>query len=534
MGTNQMGSNLCILLKNSVDMFPDKLALRSFFQSWTYHDLWHEVGRISNGFDHISTPARTHVGIFLPNCVEYTLFYYGVHASGRVIIPINPMLKPEELAIQLDDGDVHDLVTIDALLPTVSKAFALAPKLKRSIHKIVLIDGLKHHHDQLDPLEIDPDQFITHKQLVHDQKALNSPFPTQPQDTAVILYTSGTTGKPKGAELSHANLISNVETLKSLHPKITALSWNALLALPLFHSFGQTVIQNTTLALGGSMMVMERYDPWQVAQWIETHKITVFAGVPTMYYGLLHHPSITAQMLKTLQLCLCGGAPMPEDVMKRFDETFHANIVEAYGLSETSPVASINPPFATKKMGSIGKPIPNVEFRLIDGQDQIIESANITGELYIKGPNVMKGYYKKPAETAEALQNGWFKTGDLAERDTDGFYRLVDRAKDLIIRGGFNVYPREIEERLHTHPDVIEAAVVGISDDRLGEEVCGYVSLRPGAKTTEQDLVEFCREHLAAYKYPRQVHIVDSLPKGPTGKILKRVLRDQSAPNSKN
>lgn len=520
-----MGTNLCTLLRDSANRTPHKLALRSIFQTWTYRDLWDEVGRIGHALENIGSPPRTHVGIYLPNCVEYTLFYYGIHATGRVVIPINPMLKAEELADQLLDGDVLDLVTIDALLPNVSKAFSLHQNLKSKINRIILIDGLKTSRDQLATLNLDPKQITTHRNMIFGQEPITTPFATKPDDTAVILYTSGTTGKPKGAELTHQNLISNVEILKDLSQNIGTFPWNALLVLPLFHSFGQTVIQNTTLALGGLITVMDRFDPWLVAQWIQNHKITVFAGVPTMYYGLLHHPSITPPMLETLKLCLCGGAPMPEEVIKRFNETFNTDIIEAYGLSETSPVASLNPPLGTKKIGSIGTPIPNVEFCLIDGESQVIQAPHTTGELCIKGPNVMKGYYNRPEETRAVLKDGWFRTGDLAQRDEEGFYRIVDRAKDMIIRGGFNVYPREIEERLYAHPEVMEAAVVGISDERLGEEVCGYVSLKPGAKTTEQDLMDYCREYLAAYKYPRQIHIVESLPKGPTGKILKRILR---------
>lgn len=521
--------NLAFVLKNTVDASPDRLAIKDHARSLNYRELWLEVQTAIRILDRIKTPERGRVGLFLPNCIEFSTFYFATLTAGRVVMPMNPMMRSQEFSYQILDAEIGHLVTTASLIPVVMQAIQEEPKLRSVLQGVIVVDNsqesFSHELRQEWPYQdislVLLSQEVCHMATSHFQH----PFPTNPHDTAVILYTSGTTGRPKGAELTHFNLISNVETLRPFQQILADQPWNALLVLPLFHSFGQTVIQNTTFALGGTIFLLERFDPWQAAQWIQKNTVTVFAGVPTMYYGILHHPSIVPSMLKSLKLCVCGGAPMPEEVMLRFNEKFKTEIIEAYGLSETAPVASMNPPFGLKKAGSIGVPIENVEFKLIGENGQLITASGVPGELYIKGPNVMKGYYKRPVETDEVLKDGWFRTGDIAQRDSDGYYHLVDRAKDLIIRGGFNVYPREIEERLYRHPDVIEAAVVGVADERLGEEVCGVVSLRPGAKTTETDLIEYCKTHLAAYKYPRKMKIVETLPKGPTGKILKREIR---------
>ena len=346
---------------------------------------------------------------------------------------------------------------------------------------------------------------------------------TEPSDTAVLLYTSGTTGRPKGAELTHFNLFYNADMAARAHG--VDASSVSLAVLPLFHSFGQTVIQNATFMQGGTLVMLPRFDATSAFEMIQRHRVTFFAGVPTMYFGLLHHPDASAYDLSSLRICASGGAPMPVEVMRRFDELYGANILEGYGLSETSPLASLNPREREKKPGSIGRPIWGVEFRLVADDGRVIAESNVAGEIHIKGHNVMKGYYKRPEATAEALRDGWFRTGDVATRDDDGYYVIVDRKKDMILRGGYNVYPREIEEVLYRHPAIGEAAVIGVPNPELGEEVVAVVALKVGGVATAEELVAFCSERLAAYKYPREVRFVEALPKGPTGKILKRELR---------
>jgi long-chain acyl-CoA synthetase len=336
-----------------------------------------------------------------------------------------------------------------------------------------------------------------------------------PDDTAVILYTSGTTGRPKGAQLTHGNLSENVAVsleLFELGPDAVMLG-----ALPLFHAFGQTCALNATMAAGGSLSLLPRFDAGTALEIIERDRATVFEGVPTMYSAMLHHPAPADA--SSLQLCVSGGAAMPVEVLRAFERRFECTILEGYGLSETSPVASFSRRDLERKPGSIGLPVRGVEMRLVDVQDGV-------GEIVIRGHNVMKGYWNNPEATAKAIDaDGWFHTGDLARVDDDGYYFIVDRKKELIIRGGFNIYPREIEEVLHEHPDVMEGAVVGIPHDELGEEVGAAVVLKPGSEATTDDIKAFVKSRVAAYKYPRVVWLLDALPKGPTGKVLRREIK---------
>jgi long-chain acyl-CoA synthetase len=365
---------------------------------------------------------------------------------------------------------------------------------------------------------------------VHDSLAMmqtiepvDALWPTSAGDTAVILYTSGTTGKPKGAELSHANLLLNCSMVV---PRLVPMDVDsvALATLPLFHSFGQTCIQNASIAQGATFTLLPRFEPEQCFQILARDRVTLFAGVPTMYFALLHHAGGEKHDLSSLRYCMTGGAPMPVEVMRAFEDRWPVRILEGFGLSETSPAASFNMLDRPRKTGSIGYPVWGVEMAILDDHDRPLANGE-RGEICIRGHNVMKGYWKKPEATKEAMRSGWFHSGDIGVRDDDGCYFIVDRKKDMILRGGFNVYPREVEEVLYTHPAVAEAAVIGIPHESHGEEVKAVVALKPGASATTDEIAAFCKERLAAYKYPRFVELRDTLPKGPTGKILKRELR---------
>ncbi len=340
-------------------------------------------------------------------------------------------------------------------------------------------------------------------------------------DTAVVLYTSGTTGRPKGAELTHANLIKNAEVmgndLLQLEPDDVIFG-----GLPLFHSFGQTCTLNTAVAAGATLTVLPRFDPAQALRMLADHHATVFAGVPTMYSALLHVADRDGYDVSALRVCVSGGAAMPVEVLRQFEDAFGCIVLEGYGLSETSPVASFNHPDRERKPGSIGTPIRGVEMQVVGADGNELRQGEV-GEIAIRGHNIMKGYWQKPEATAEAIDaDGWFRTGDVGRVDEDGYYYIVDRKKDLIIRGGYNVYPREIEEVLYEHPAVAEAAVIGMPNAELGEEVGAAVVLKPGMSVTADELRAFVKAQVAAYKYPRRVWFVETLPKGPTGKILKR------------
>ena len=340
------------------------------------------------------------------------------------------------------------------------------------------------------------------------------------EDTAVILYTSGTTGHPKGAELTHGNLISNTEVARAdiVHARPGDVIFGGL---PLFHVFGQTVALNVAVASGACLTLLPRFSAEHALRIIADHRVTVFEGVPTMYVALLHQSDRADYDVSALRMCISGGAALPVQVLRGFEEAFGVPVLEGYGLSETSPVASFNHPGRERKPGSIGTPIRDVQMRVVDRDDHEVPQGEV-GEIVIRGPNVMKGYWQRPEATAEAIRDGWFHSGDLARVDEDGYFYIVDRKKDLIIRGGYNVYPREIEEVLYEHPAIAEAAVIGLPHPALGEEVGAAVVLKPGAVISAEELRDYVKGQVAAYKYPRHVWIADALPKGSTGKIQKR------------
>ncbi|MEO6224183.1 MAG: AMP-binding protein, partial [Vicinamibacterales bacterium] len=354
-----------------------------------------------------------------------------------------------------------------------------------------------------------------------------------PDDTAVLLFTSGTTGQPKCAELTHFNMAMNAMASRDMcSPMLNAgpdATNRYLITLPLFHSTGQTAQMNAGIANGGTLVLLPRFDAAAALAVMKAERINSWIGVPTMYWALLQHVRQSGvnveEIARELKICVSGGAPMPLAVLEDFEKTFNVRVLEGYGLSETSPVACFNQVQRPSKPGTVGLPVFGCEVRVVDDQDQPVPSGE-RGEIVIRGHNVMKGYYRRPAETAEALKGGWFHSGDIGIIDADGYVSVVDRKKDMVLRGGTNVYPREIEEVLMTHPAVSLVAVIGVPDDRLGEEIKAFVVLKPGSTLEPGDLIAWSKEQLAAYKYPRTVEIRDSLPLGPTGKVFKRALKE--------
>jgi long-chain acyl-CoA synthetase len=436
------------------------------------------------------------VGIMLPNVPYFALVYYGVLRAGGVVVPMNVLLKGREVAFYLQDSGARVLFAWhdfgEAAQAGAEEAGAEAILVK-------------------------PGEF---EQLVMDAPRSESDEPRDGADTAVILYTSGTTGTPKGAELTHDNLIQNctvtARTLVEVSEQDVVLG-----ALPLFHSFGQTCGLNAAVATGACLTLIPRFDPVKALEIIARDRVTVLEGVPTMYHAMLNAPNADEADTSSLRVCVSGGSAMPVEVMKAFEKRFDCIILEGYGLSETSPVASFNHPDRERKAGSIGTPIAGVEMKAVDDDDNDVAQGEV-GEIVIRGHNIMKGYWNRPDATEEVMRGGWFHSGDMATVDADGYFFIVDRKKDMIIRGGYNVYPREIEEVLYEHPAVSEAAVIGVADDSLGEEVAAVVVLREGAEASPDDIRAFAKERVAAYKYPRRIWFSDGLPKGPTGKILKR------------
>ncbi len=508
-----MSLNLASILRTSAKKHPKRPALTIGDKTLDYGTLDAYARQFGGALLELGLRPGQHVALMLPNVPQFTIAYYAGQYVAMPIVPLNVLLTADEVHYHLDDSDAVVLLAWEGFYEAAHTAFQRSDGCK---HLIIV---------KADPTDLTSDPGVENfTALLAAASPVKGLAPTMPDDTAVVLYTSGTTGRPKGAELTHFNLYYNAEYAGS---RLMPLDGDtvALIALPLFHIFGQTVQQNAVLRAGGHIVLLPRFEPIAAFELLGRHKITFFAGVPTMYFALLHHPDAAKYDLSSLRYCASGGSAMPVEVMLAFDKRYNVNILEGYGLSETSPVASFNVLDQPKKAGSIGLPIDGVEFRLIADDGSLVTEVDTAGEIQIKGHNVMKGYYKRPEINAEAIVAGWFATGDVGMVDSDGYYRIVDRKKDMIIRGGYNVYPREIEEVLYGHPAIGEAAVIGVPHPSHGEEVKAVVAFKPGATATTDELSAYCRERLAAYKYPRIFKVMDALPKGATGKILKRELR---------
>jgi long-chain acyl-CoA synthetase len=499
-----MNANLACNLLASVSGGPQRPALRFGEAVVAYGALDDASARVADLLRARGVAPGDRVGLMLPNVPQFAFAYYGVLRAGGVVVPMNVLLKQREVAFHLGDCGAKLLLAWHDFGEAAQAGAATAGA---------------------ECLLVRPGAF--------EEATGAAPAPAgdvvarAPGDTAVILYTSGTTGTPKGAELTHANLARNVEVVLGLF----ALGQDDVIlgSLPLFHSFGQTCGLNASVAAGASLALVQRFDPGTVLETIERDRVSVFEGVPTMYAALLAHRTRERRDCSTLRLCVSGGAALAVEVLRGFEAAFGCVILEGYGLSETSPVACFNHPDRERVPGSIGTPVEGVEMRLVDEARREVARGEV-GEIAIRGHNVMKGYWNRPEATAEAIDaDGWFYTGDVARVDEEGRFFIVDRKKDLIIRGGYNVYPRELEEVLYEHPAVREAAVVGLPHPELGEEVGAAIALHEGADVAPEELRAFVREQVAAYKYPRHVWIVPELPKGPTGKVLKREIRAAAA-----
>jgi long-chain acyl-CoA synthetase len=487
--------NLADNLASTAAAHPDNVAIKLDDFELTYAGLNGASALAAGWLKEHGVGAGDRVGVMLPNIPQFPILYYGILRLGAVVVPMNPLFKEREVEYYLSDSGAKVLFAWEGIADQAAPGAEAAG----AAYEVV-------------------DSGFAAKLATY--AAAPEVVDRAPDDTAVILYTSGTTGKPKGAELTHSNLLSNVATVVTL---FEGTSDDVIFGgLPLFHSFGQMCGLNAATTIGAMLTLIPRFDPTKALEVLQRDKVTIMQGVPTMYVALLQHPEHSSYDVANLRLAVSGGASLPVEVLRGFEREFGVILLEGYGLSETSPVASFNHADRERKAGSIGTPIEGVEMRLIDQDWNDVAEGEI-GEIAIKGPNVMKGYWNRPDATDECIQGDWFRTGDLAKRDEDGYYFIVDRAKDMIIRGGFNVYPREVEEVLYEHPSVAEAAVIGVPDAQYGEEIAAAVTLKPGETVSEQEIQDFVKERLAAYKYPRLVwFLAEGLPKGPTGKILKR------------
>lgn len=524
--------NLSVLLEDSARKYPDRDALVLGDTRLTYAQVNAAANQVANLLVERGIQPGDKVGLSCPNLPYFPIVYYGALKAGAVVVPLNVLLKGREVAYHLGDADVKAYFcfqgTPDLAIGAEGHAGFLQAQQAES-------DGAGPEHffmimaDPAAPSSIEGTETLG--QALAGKSPVFDAVVTEPSDTAIILYTSGTTGQAKGAELSHSNTMMNVVTMNRLFQSKPATDTHVL-TLPLFHTFGATVQMHAGFSMAATLLLVPRFDAEAVIGLMQKEEVTFFAGVPTMWWGLLGAldaagDSVDVGRIATnLRIGASGGASLPVEIISQVKEKLGVTILEGYGLSETSPVATFSDPDQEPRPGSIGVPIWGVEVKLIDDEWNEVTEVGEIGEIAIKGHNIMKGYYGRPEATAEAIQHGWFRSGDLARRDEDGFYYIVDRSKDMIIRGGFNVYPREIEEVLMTHEAVSLAAVVGIPHESHGEEVKAFVILNAGATLTEDELVAWGKEQMATYKYPRVVTFVDALPMTATGKILKRELVD--------
>ena len=520
--------NLSSLVEQQALLGPDRVAVSCGDRHVTYEQLNASASQVAGGLGAMGIGAGDHVALSCPNLPWFPIAYFGILKAGAVVVPLNVLLKPREIAYHLKDSRSKALIVFEGVpdLPMAQMARAACDEA---------------HCDNLVVMTMDPGAptpVANARTLAHVTRGQPAQFETRrrrPDDTAVILYTSGTTGYPKGAELTHANMLLNaIASHDMLLPgREGGLNQDvALVTLPLFHSTAQTCQMNSGFYGGVRLVLLPRFDPGAVLDTIVKEGVAFWIGVPTMYWSLLEYASSArvdvSAVAKTLRICISGGAPMPVEVMRRFESTFGVRVLEGYGLSETSPVVAFNQLSRPSKPGTVGLPIFGVDVRCVDESGRPVPCGE-RGEVIVRGPNVMKGYFNRPEATDEATRNGWFHTGDIGVIDQEGYLSIVDRKKDMILRGGFNVYPRELEEVIVSHPAVSLAAVIGVPDERLGEEVKAFIVRKPGASVTHEEMLAWLREQFAAYKYPRLVEFVDSLPIGPTGKILKRALKQEQS-----
>ena len=500
------------ILEESARRYPAKEALILGDTRLTYAQVWGMARRYAAVLAADGIGPGSRVGLLMPNIPQFAFAYYGVLALGATVVPVHSLLRADEIAYTLEDSACAALVTAAPLLAEAAKGAEIAGS---RLYSVMDSDADHSDVDRIDQraMQVDPIARLV---------------PRDPQDEAVILYTSGTTGKPKGAVLTHDNMIWNATMtafdVVRLEPDDVFLA-----VLPLFHSFGQSVVLNGGFRVGATLVLMPRFDGPGALDVMASERVTVFAGVPTMYMGLLAASAQSAARPE-LRLAVSGGSALPVATIDRFKEVFGADIYEGYGLSETSPVATFNQERYGRKPGSIGCSIWGVDVAIanadVEGAIEILPPGT-NGEIVIRGHNVFSGYLNKPDATDAVMVDGWFRTGDIGYIDEDGFFFIVDRKKDMIIRGGFNVYPREVEEVIAQHPAVAQVAVVGVADDYQGEEIHAVVVVVEGQSVDEAELIEWVKPHLGHHKYPRRVHVVESLPVGPSGKVLKRVIVEE-------
>jgi long-chain acyl-CoA synthetase len=503
--------NIYDSLERANNQFAGKAAVIFKGQITSYGELYEQTCRLSAVVrDRFQLGPGSRVAIFLPNIPEFILAYYAVQRIGAIAASLNVMLKRNEVEFILGDSGSELLITVPQLLEQV-------PKTISSLKGIVTVGDTDR-----------PGCYRFSELLAGSAFPEIPPASLDANDGAAILYTSGTTGQPKGVMLTHGNLVSNAAA--TIHHTRMSSEDRLLCYLPLFHCFGQNFIMNAALSAGGALILHERFVPQEILESARANRASIFLGVPAVYLRLLAQPGIESY-LQTIRYYFSAAAPLPVEVVRKWRDRFGQIIYEGYGLTETSPFATYNHD-SDYREGSVGTAIKDVAIKIVDEHGAKLPPGEV-GEIAIKGPNVMKGYFNRPEETAEVIRDGWFLTGDIGKMDQDGYLYLVDRVKDMINVSGFKVWPREVEEVLSRHDGLAESAVIGIPDPVSGEAVKVFAVRKENAQVTEQELIEFCRSRMAVYKAPRRVEFIDSLPRNPSGKVLKRELRARGAEKSK-
>jgi len=512
--------NLSLILEDSAKRFANQPAVSFNGITISYAELNNKANQIANGLKMIGVLPGDKIAMSCPNIPDFPAIYFGILKAGAAVVPLNILLKADEITYHLNDSKAkayfcfsgsEDLPLGDYGLeafynaPLCQYIYFIDSKAKKEIYAV-----------------------NSYNDLIAHQSTSFETVQSKAEDVALIIYTSGTTGQAKGAELSHLNLLCNAILATDLFS--TSHLDKQLVVLPLFHIFGMTVLMNAGIYRGTHNILLPRFDPKAVVELIDTFHITIFAGVPTMYWGLInyHHESIADDCVKkNLRLCISGGASLPLKVLQDFETRFNVSVLEGYGMSEGSPIVTFNDLRTGCKPGSIGTAVWGVEVKIVDETGKELPAGE-KGELIYKGHNVMKGYFEKPEQTADVLKDGWMHSGDVAVKDEEGFYYIVDRTRDMIIRGGMNVFPREVEEIMMKHPSISLVAVIGVPDERLGEEVKAFVVLKDKHEADSAEMVLWSKANMAVYKYPRKIEFVENLPISATGKILKKNLREKT------
>ncbi|MEW9698767.1 long-chain fatty acid--CoA ligase [Paenibacillus sp. SI8] len=528
--------NLARLLMHTARKFPDRPALYFMGKTLSYKALLEASYRFANGLVALGVSQGDRVAIMLPNCPPAIIAYFGTLMMGGIVVQTSPLYMERELVHQLSDSGATVIVTLDLLFARVEKAQSKTPIRQMIITSIK--DYLPFPKNALYPVKMKKDGVrlsVTYGNGVHSFKKLLRSSSASPicievdaeKDLALLQYTGGTTGISKGVMLTHFNMVANTYQTSHWCYKVRLGEERFLGALPCFHVFGLTVLLNQSVFRAGMLILIPKFDIDLILRTINDLKPTIFPGAPTMYVALIHHKRIKELDVSSINICVSGSAPLPLEVQQRFEELTGGRLIEGYGLTEASPVTHANPIWGYRKIGTIGVPFPDTEAKVVHSETGEEVPNGEIGELIIRGPQVMKGYWNRELETSATLKDGWLYTGDMARMDEEGFFAIVDRKKDLIIAGGFNIYPREIEEILYEHPAILEAAVAGIPDQYRGETVKAFVVLKSGMTLTESELELWCRDRLAAFKVPRKVEFRESLPKTLVGKVLRRQLLEE-------